>query len=64
MSEKLNEYELNEAFDSLSIYNENLLVGVAHSYRKQQIENHATYCKTRNESFDLLCSLHRFLHYQ
>ena len=47
MSEKLNEYELNEAFYSPSIYHENLLEGVAHSYKKQQIENHARYCKTR-----------------
>ena len=60
MSEKLNEYELNKAFYSPSIYNENLLEGVAHSYRKQQIENHARYCKTRKEPFNLLCSLHRF----
>ena len=60
MSEKLNEYELNEAFYSPSIYHENLLEGVAHSYKKQQIETHARYCKTRNEPSDFLCSLDRF----
>ena len=53
MSDQLNEYELNKAFYSPSIYNENLLEGVAHSYRKQQIENHARYCKTRPFQFAL-----------
>ena len=43
MSEQLIEYELNKAFYSPSIYYENLLEGVAHSYKKQ-IENHAIYC--------------------
>ena len=60
MSEKLNEYELNKAFYSPSIYNENLLEGVAHSYKKQQIKNHARYCKECNVPFNLLCSLHIF----
>ena len=56
MSENWKEYEPYEAFYSPSIYNETLLEGVAHSYTKQQIENHARYCEARNVCSNLLCS--------